>query len=99
MGEPDGRIDARAAAIRCARSRAVACLRRILAQSHRTVSIIGALAAVARPLYSFDSYAPTAAAELMPLLERMLPAIDLNDPTKPFGAFNVRARLGAAVPP
>ena len=35
----------------------------------------------------------------MPLLERMLPAIDLNDPTKTFGAFNVRARLGAAVPP
>jgi len=53
---------------------------------------MGALASVARSLCTRSLY-PAGAVQLMPIMELMLPGIDMNDPTKTFAAFQVRAYL------
>ena len=55
-------------------------------QSHWTLSIMGALSAVARPMCTRSVFRG-GAAQLLPLMELMLPGIDMNDPTKTFSAF------------
>lgn len=70
-----------------------------LETTHRTTSVISALAALAHPLVSRSVYAP-GAKSLVPLLHLCLPGIDLNDPTKTIStcmfvlAASLTARLG-----
>lgn len=52
-----------------------------LTESHRTLSSIGALCSVARPLFTFSHF-PKGASHLIPLLSLVLPGIDVNDPSK-----------------
>ncbi|KAH9487110.1 Proteasome activator complex subunit 4 [Psilocybe cubensis] len=52
-----------------------------LVETQRTISVIKALGAVAPAIVSRDVYYP-GAKYLVPILELLLPGIDLNDPTK-----------------
>ncbi|KAF8587302.1 hypothetical protein K439DRAFT_1645895 [Ramaria rubella] len=52
-----------------------------LVETHRTTAVIKALGAVALTLVSRDIYYP-GSKHLLPILELLLPGIDLNDPTK-----------------
>jgi hypothetical protein len=52
-----------------------------LTESHRTMSCIGALCAVSRPLFTFSHF-PTGTNHLIPILSLVLPGIDVNDPSK-----------------
>lgn len=52
-----------------------------LVETHRTTSIISALAAVSAPMISRSVY-PAGAKHLLPLLELCIPGLDVNDPIK-----------------
>lgn len=52
-----------------------------LTESHRTLSSIGALCSVSRPLFTFSHF-PKGVNHLIPLLSLVLPGIDVNDPSK-----------------
>ncbi|KAI1797633.1 hypothetical protein LXA43DRAFT_1126323 [Ganoderma leucocontextum] len=54
-----------------------------LVETHRTTAVIKALGAVAPALVCRDVYYP-GAKHLLPILELLLPGIDLNDPPKTF---------------
>ncbi|WFD34224.1 Proteasome activator BLM10 [Malassezia cuniculi] len=53
----------------------------VLETTHRTTSVLSALAALAQPLVDRTLY-PAGAKHLVPLLHLSLPGIDLNDPLK-----------------
>ena len=52
-----------------------------LTESHRTLSCIGALCSVSRPLFTFSHF-PKGLNHLIPILSLTLPGIDMNDPSK-----------------